>query len=509
MIDTTNRMMYHLSNLNVESQRIRYQMASGKNQERGSEDSLLHANIIKIEDNLRVTENLKLNITKSNVANKLSDTSMKDYKKSLDAIKEDLMKGLNDGMDRNDKKALATNLKGIRETMFDLANARVDGEYVFAGSDTTKQTMVKDPNYEENGKVSFNGDGFLRKIAVQPGSYRDRGVTGYELGFYPASTAKAGEKLVIADNERIIDSEGYEWKVSEDRLTMQRYDLNGNIFHPTVEIPVYTQPAESVTVDLGIEGNNNASGVYAITIDGIDFEVDADVAGIDTADNVFQAFRTQLTAAPYNYSVPSNLKNLDQFTISSSSQKEIEVNIDRMSNTGNYDMKITTEKEANGDSQAVFGQVYATIPPSITTATGEKVELGHLAFESQHNYFDDLNVIINALEGYSTHLDGTKADEMTDDGVDDTLRTGLEQTSNQFDATNVGHGELGGRNSVFELSYEKIEAQITHYDILLRETSGADVAKLAIESQTLNMTYQALYSTITNMNQLSLVNFMK
>jgi flagellar hook-associated protein 3 FlgL len=434
---------------------------------------------------------------------------MSEMKNSLDSIKVDLMKGLNDGMDRNDKLALASNLRGVRETIFDLTNVRAEGEYVFAGSDTTIQTMVKDADYEENGKVTFEGDSFLRKIAVQPGSYRDRGVTAYDVGFYTASSAKVGEELVVADNERIIDSEGHEWKISTDRLTMQRYDHNGAIFHPTVEIPVYTQPAEVVTVDLGIEGNTNASGVYAIQVgtSGTTYEVDADAVGIDTADDVFQALRTQLVAD--GYSVPSSLRNLDQFTISHSSYDEIEINIDRLSNTANYNVTISTEQEAEGDSQAVHGQVYATIPNSVTTADGEQVELGHMFFESKHNYFDDLNVIINALEGYSTHLDGTKADEMTDDGVDDTLRTALEQTSNQFDATNIGHGELGGRNKVFELSFEKLESQITHYNILLQETNGADFAKLAMESKQLEMTYQALYSTITKMNDLSLVNFIR
>jgi len=510
MIDTTNSMMYHLGNLNGESQRISYQMASGKNQEKGSEDSLVHADIIRIEDKLRVTENLELNIVKSNVVNELGDTSMQELKKSLDSIQVDIMKGLNDGMDRNDKLALATSIKGIRETMFDLSNVEVDGEYVFAGSDTTKQTMLKDADFDENGKVSFNGDGFLRKIAVQPGSYRDRGITAYDVGFYTASSAKTAEDLVIGDNERVIDSEGYEWKVSADKLTMQRYDHNGAIFHPTVEIPVYTQPATSVTIDLGIEGNNDATGVYALKIEesGVTYEVDTTILGSwpnPTADDVFQNLRTQLVAD--GYSVPTNLKNNDQFTISHTS--DIEVNVDRFSNTSNYDMTVTTEQEALGDTQAVHGQMYATIPSSVTTAAGETIDLGHLRFESKHNYFDDLNVIINALEGYSTHLDGTKADVMTDDGVKDTLRDGLGQTTDQYNASNIGHGELGGRNKVFELSYEKITSQITHYNILLQETNGADFAKLAMESKQLEMTYQALYSTITKMNDLSLVNFIK
>ena len=66
-------------------------------------------------------------------------------------------------MDRNDKLALATNLRGIRENMIDRINARVDGEYVFTGSDTSIQTLSKDKNFDQNGKISFEGDGFFTK----------------------------------------------------------------------------------------------------------------------------------------------------------------------------------------------------------------------------------------------------------------------------------------------------------------------------------------------------------
>lgn len=415
MIDTSRNMMYHIGNLNAETQRISYQMATGKNQKNGSEDSLLHADILRIEDSIRVTENLQTSIVKSQVLNEVSDSSIAEMKNLLDVINTDLLKGLNDGMDRSDKLALATNLRGVRENMLDLMNVRVDGEYAFAGSVTTEKTMVKDANYANNGQVSFEGDGFLRKVAVQPGSYRDRGVTAYDVGFYTASKAIANETFSFTEGERIIDSEGYEWKLNAAEDKLQRYDHNGAIYHPPVEIDVLTPSVPAVAIE---------------------------------ADATQQATKRVFTT--------------------------------------------------NG-----------VIPTSITTASGEVVDIKHVQFEAKHNYFDDLNIIINALEGYSTALDGTKHSVIPDSVVDSTLRDGLTQTSNQFDATNIGHGELGGRNNVFNLAYEKIEAQLTHYNILLTETNGADLTKLAVESKALEMTYSSLYATIAKMNDMSLVNYIR
>ena len=414
MIDTSRSMLFHIGNLNIESKRISYQMGTGKNLENGSDDSLLHANIIQLEDKLRVTQNLKLQIVKSKAANSVSDSSFKEMKNLLDKVKIDLLKGLNDGMDRSDKLALATNLRGIRENMYDLTNVRVDGEYVFSGSVTTKQTFIKDPDYDQNGKITFEGDNFLRKIAVQPGSYRDRGVTGFEIGFYTASKAITGDSFSFTEGERVLDSEGHEWKLNSDETKLQRYDHNGVVYHPPVEMDVINPSTPAVAIE---------------------------------ADATQQATKRVFT-------------------------------------------------------------IDGNIPSSITTSAGETINIAHLQFESKHNYFDDLNIIINALEGYSTKLDGTKADIIDDALVDDSLRAGLGQTSKQFDYTNIGHGELGGRNHVFNIAHDKLLSQETHYNILLTETSAADMTELAMKSKQLELTYSAVYSTITRMNSLSLVNFL-
>jgi len=417
MIDTSQNMLYHIGNLNAESKRIYYQMATGTNMDKGSENSILHSNLIDLDDKLRVTEGLKLQITKSKIINTTADSSLKELKNLLgtgdNSIQTDLLKGLNSGMDRNDKLALATNLRGIRDNMFDLSNAKVDGEYVFTGSETNKQTLTKDAQFDLNGKIEYGGDGFLREVAVQPGSYRDRGVTAYDVSFYTSSIAYAGDSFTFEEGERIIDENGFEWKLNTAGTELQKYDYNGNIYHP-------------------LNANPASGDVTKMTIDS------------DTS-----ALRDDTAAA------------------------------------------------------AGTGQ---SVKTTYTINTLPTVPAGRV-FEAKHNYFDDLNIIINSLEGKATMLDGTTGGVINDDLVRTTVSKGLEQTSKQFDATNVGHGELGGRNSVFNIAYDKLTAQETHYNILIQETGGADLAKLSMESKALELTYQSLYTTISKMNKLSLLNY--
>jgi len=400
MIDMTTQMMYRVSNLNTQNERIAYQMSSGKVLENGSDDSVLYAQTLDIEDKIRVYGGLKTQIEKTAAQNAVADSTMDEIKSAVDLIKIDLMKSLNAGIDKSARKAISTNIAGLRENLFTMANQRVDGQYIYSGSDTTKQTFQKDPNFETNGKISFGGDAILRKVAVEPNTYRERGITGYDVLLYNSDTAGAGEQLSFTESERIIDADGLEWKLNysddgdDTNDTIQQYDKNGVLRNPAVEKNINLKTAATAT-----------------------------------------------TPAVY-------------------------------------------ETEAN----------------QIT---------GNQFLEAKHSFFDDLNIMINALDGYATNTDGTKGSSISTTEMDTLLRDSLEKTSKQYDASNIGHAELGGRNNIFNIALERIDAKNVHYNILMQEISGADMSKLAMESKSLEMTYQALYSTISKMHSLSLLNFIK
>ena len=63
--------------------------------------------------------------------------------------------------------------------------------------------------------------------------------------------AYAGEPIVFEKGDRIIDNEGFEWKANTQGDKIQKYDHNGNIYHPPVEIDLYRTNEPVVMVDLG------------------------------------------------------------------------------------------------------------------------------------------------------------------------------------------------------------------------------------------------------------------
>jgi len=507
MIDTSSSMLYHISNLDDESYRIAYQMASGKSMENGSEDAMLHKDLISLEDNLRVTEGLKEQIEKTIAFNDISDTNVGEIKLSLDDIKADLMKALNSGTDRTDKTAIASNIEGMRETLLDRINTQVNGEYVFAGSDATKITMVEDEDYKINGQLEFEGDGFLREVAVESGSYRERGVTAYDVAFYDSDTAQAGESLTFSEGERVIDSNGNEWKFNDNSSKLQKYDYNGILIDPLVEIDVELAQSKVTTFSITEAEDGDGGylkGDYGITIineNGDEYVIDTVTAtGIaaDTSTSVLTDLRDSINAyVGVDFPALTASISTDGNLVVTSNDGSTTFGAEIYDRDSNYVMTASNSVES-ATTQGTQNTYIADIPE----------EYEGTQFLAKHNYFDDLNIAINALNGYATSLDGTRGQEVSDNAVNDILQSMLTNTTTQYDATNKGHGILGGRNAVFESNYTSLETQETHYNLLIEEWGSADVAQLAIESAALDLTYQSLYSTISKMNDMSLVKYL-
>ena len=378
MIRSTEQTLYRLDNLNAEQQRISYQMSTGKELQQGSDDSGLYAREIYVDDKISVYTGLKVQIERTTAQNNVADSNLGEAKDLVSYIKAEVIKALTATTSDEGRLAIADNLEGVKENLLTLANGKVEGEYLFSGSDTSIPAFEKD---DATGKVTYTGNTELRKIAVEDGTYRERGITGLDTFFYSSSTAYKDDDLTFSADDRIFDQDGNEWQLSGTDI-----------------------------VQLDEDGNAISGTEKAVTDDG---------------------------ATPPTYTV----------------------------NVGSDD--------------------------------GTK-------FEAKTNIFDTLDAIVNSLKKVDS-----SGNPVSDDVAKAELQTGLDEITEAYDGMNLGHAKLGGRNKVFEMSYESISAKLTQYDILSQEIGAADLTKVAVEAKALELTYTALYSTINKMNDLSLVNFIK
>ncbi|MCT7465367.1 flagellar hook-associated protein 3 [Aliarcobacter cryaerophilus] len=218
-----NSTMYRLGNLDKYQAKLNFQMGGSKLQF-GSDDSVTFGRLTHTEDKIKTQKGIVEQIERADVLNKTSDTAMKEVKLLLEKIKaEELIKANTSTTSIEGLEAIAGVIEGYKQNLFNLANTQTEGQYVFAGSDASVKPFSMNPS----GKVTYNGDSELRKVAVDEGSYRERGINGIDAFFYVADSASKGATLTFKAGDRITDQDGKEW-VFDNVATLTKTNWDGS-----------------------------------------------------------------------------------------------------------------------------------------------------------------------------------------------------------------------------------------------------------------------------------------
>jgi flagellar hook-associated protein 3 FlgL len=443
MIRSTQQTFYRLDNLNAEQERLNYQLSTGKKIQYGSEDANTYTREVYVEDKIRVYEGIKSQLEKTNAQNDGSDTTLASAKDLVTYVKAEIIKALNATTDDTGKEAIASNLEGVKENLLTFGNEAIEGEYIFSGSDSS----IKPFEIADNGKVTYVGDNELRKVVVEDGSYRERGVNGFESFFYPTDTALKGETLTFSIEDRIIDQDGSEWKLDASTTVASTGTLNFSTDDAIVDQDGTVWTLNDANTELK-DGKGNTLLV------------------------------TDLGSGNYSVVVPNS--------------------------TGNETLGIAdqvVQYDTSGDATGEVLNIAGSGPDSFTLVVPSD---DGTKFEAKSSIFDLLDDMINALNKVDE-----SGNAISDDIAQSELRTTLDEVTKAYDGMNSGHAKLGVRNNIFEVSYERVTAKVFQYEKLQIDISGVDLAEVATEAKALELTYSALYSTINRMNELSLVNFLR
>jgi len=173
---------------------------------------------------------------------------------------------------------------------------------------------------------------------------------------------------------------------------------------------------------------------------------------------------------------------------------------------GNEWKFIDHDGDGNIDKDRVYKNGDLSSTSMNVTSSGTPVEYTVVntqatTLEAKSNYFDVLNTLENALNGLDNN-----GNILSDEEVREVLSSSLDEMEKAYDSINAQHAKLGAINKSYEDSSIAISAKVTNLEIFYEETASADLTKAAVDAQSLEMTYSALYSTISRVNSLSLVN---
>ena len=298
-----NSTTYRLGNLDNYQAKLNFQMGGSKLQF-GSDDSVTFGRLTHTEDKIKTQKGIVEQIERADVLNKTSDTAMKEAKLLLEKIKaEELIKANTSTTSIEGLEAIAGVIEGYKQNIFNLANTQTEGQYVFAGSDASVKPFSMDPS----GKVTYNGDSELRKVAVDEGSYRERGINGIDAFFYVADSASKGATLTFKDGDRITDQDGKEW-VFDNVNTLTKTNWDGSTQTPLAVTPPVAPATEYTTTVPNTDGVRFEA--RRSTFDMLDEAINS-LRGLDNLGNV--AFAGD-EAANYTFRRAGISKAIDEST---------------------------------------------------------------------------------------------------------------------------------------------------------------------------------------------------
>ncbi len=129
-----------------------------------------------------------LGISADNMAS--TDTNLATIENIFQRASEIAVNAVNSSLNTKDLTTLADEVEELKAQMFDIANAQIDGKFIFAGYSVTHQPFEKNPGYDptlydeadsSTWPVLYRGDSNRSTLEIGENEYLDVNLTGNEL----------------------------------------------------------------------------------------------------------------------------------------------------------------------------------------------------------------------------------------------------------------------------------------------------------------------------------------
>ncbi|MBX1795744.1 flagellar hook-associated protein FlgL [Campylobacter jejuni] len=154
---------------------ISQQLASGLKIQNSYEDASTYIDNTRLEYEIKTLEQVK---QATNSAKEMTQNSMKalqDMVKLLEDFKVKVTQAASDGNSQTSREAIAKELERIKESIVQLANTSVNGQYLFAGS------QVANKPFDSNG--NYYGDKNNINVVTGAGTESPYNIPGWDLFF--------------------------------------------------------------------------------------------------------------------------------------------------------------------------------------------------------------------------------------------------------------------------------------------------------------------------------------
>ena len=138
--------------LQTEINRVSKQITTGNKISQGFEDSNVFKKTIDLDSDIQFNTRLKENAEIAKSFTQYTDSTLNSMTDTLENFKSKILAYGGQVHSKTSREALVNGLQSLKSTMYNLANTKVDGEYIFGGTNTKIQPIDLNGNYQGNDK---------------------------------------------------------------------------------------------------------------------------------------------------------------------------------------------------------------------------------------------------------------------------------------------------------------------------------------------------------------------
>ncbi|EOI0465495.1 flagellar hook-associated protein FlgL [Campylobacter jejuni] len=180
---------------------ISQQLASGLKIQNSYEDASTYIDNTRLEYEIKTLEQVKESTSRAQEMTQNSMKALQDMVKLLEDFKVKVTQAASDSNSQTSREAIAKELERIKESIVQLANTSVNGQYLFAGS------QVANKPFDSNG--NYYGDKNNINVVTGAGTESPCNIPGWDLFF----KADGDYKKQISTNVSFTDNR---WDLNKD-----------------------------------------------------------------------------------------------------------------------------------------------------------------------------------------------------------------------------------------------------------------------------------------------------
>lgn len=558
----TNKIIQNNAITNINANKVledKYnnQLATGSKINRPSDDPVVAIRALRLRTNLsEVQQYYTKNVPDARSWLKITESAIASVIGVIEDMYSDCTTGSVGFKTAEDRQKILENMKGLRDEIYAVGNAESAGRYVFTGYRTDVSLAFQSKTQQ---KYSITEQIGIDRIEDR--TYVDT------AGLEDVTSANAGDFDALESTEFDVTNNSYHrirlsYKdCSGTAPTIRYYDSNATVFYDQAGNEL---SADEVTYDADTDSYSDSSGnPVTVATEGRWKEITATIgSAYGDPDSTYLADQDGESAI----FIPETGELIlsDDLYNKLKSVKDVPGTVDADGNEVNEgEIRITYEKEdwnkndlrpehffycekygEDAKTKQVYNPGYLTNQLDDDTRQiiaydvgfGQEMRVNTLASEVfSHAIGRDLEEMIAdveaviQMEGIASQLESMIAKE-TDEGekakleerlkavnksltylndkMQKTFESGISKTQGYLNKANSANTTVGNRGSRLDLIENRLSSQESDFKTLAEENEGADVTEVAVQLQSIELTYNAALMATGKITQTSLLNYL-